>query len=263
VAIKLAIFSGLRQGEQFALRLGDLDFHAGQVRVRRTLSWDWKRQQKGESRSRFTSPKSKAGTRNVDLAPDLLEDLRRYADKRKAQERARLTAHLEGAERRPLDEVERHVADCLLFATSAGTPLDPRNVVDRVFKRALRRAEMRHLRWHDLRHTYASLQLAAGANIKYLSQQMGHASVQITLDRYSHLLQDSHPAQAAKLSAFVFASPPAVRGEAPAPGANEEPKTNQKNAKGSAFANLALTEDPLTAQKAVKDGVMSGLQNAA
>jgi len=44
----------------------------------------------------------------------------------------------------------------------------------------------------------------AGANIKYLSQQMGHASVQITLDRYSHLLRDSHPAQAAKLDSLVF-----------------------------------------------------------
>jgi hypothetical protein len=94
--------------------------------------------------------------------------------------------------------------DRLLFPSAAGTPLDPKNVVDRVFKKALNRAGLRSLRWHDLRHTYASLQLESGANIKYLSMQMGHASVQITLDRYSHLLQDRHPAQAAKLSSLVF-----------------------------------------------------------
>jgi integrase len=87
VPIKLAIFSGLRQGEQLALRIGDLDFHNGQVHVRQTLAWDWeKRDEKAKEeqkertapRYRFASPKSKTSVRNVDLPPDLLEDLRRY-----------------------------------------------------------------------------------------------------------------------------------------------------------------------------------------
>ncbi len=240
VPIKLAIFSGLRQGEQFALRVGDLDLHAGQVHVCRTLSWDWKRHAQGAVRWRITSPKTKAGTRNVDLPPDLLEDLRRYVAGLPDQD-----------------------PDRLLFATSAGTPLDPKNVVDRVFNRALTRAEMRHLRWHDLRHTYASLQLAAGANIKYLSQQMGHASVQITLDRYSHLLQDSHPAQAVKLSALVFES----TGSAKVVG---EGVTTEKGTKGSAIgtmksvpANALLTDHPGERQNSRENGERSVLQNAA
>ncbi|HWT78216.1 MAG TPA: site-specific integrase, partial [Candidatus Methylomirabilis sp.] len=187
VPIKLAIFSGLRQGEQFALRVGDLDFHAGQVRVRRILTWDWKRAKQDAPRWSLTEPKTKTSVRNVDLPPDLLEDLRGYV------------AGLPDKD-----------SDRLLFATSEGTPLDPKNVVNRVFKVALANAEMRQIRWHDLGHTYASLQLAAGANIKYLSQQMGHASVQITLDRYSHLMRDSHPAQAARLSSLVFDAPPAT-----------------------------------------------------
>lgn len=207
VPVKLAIFSGLRPGEQFALRIGDLDFHAGQVRVRRTLSWDWKRHAAGESRCRITSPKTKSAIRNVDLPPDLLEDLRGYV------------AGLPDKD-----------SDRLLFSTSTGTPLDPKNVVDRVFRKALERAELRRIRWYDLRHTYASLQLAAGANIKYLSTQMGHASVQITLDRYSHLLRDSHPAQAARLSALVFEAP---------------------------RANVVLKEYPRTPQNTVKDGERS------
>jgi integrase len=208
VPIKLAIFSGLRQGEQFALRVGDLDFHAGQVRVRRILSWDWKRHAAGASRCRITSPKTKSAIRDVDLPPDLLEDLHRYVAGLPDQD-----------------------PDRLLFATRAGTPLDPKNVVDRVFRVALTRAKLPRIRWHDLRHTYASLQLAAGANIKYLSQQMGHASVQITLDRYSHLLKDSHPAQAARLSRLVF--------------------------EGAMRANVVLTKDARTPENTVKDGERS------
>jgi integrase len=237
VPIKLAIFSGLRQGEQFALQVGDLDFHAGQVRVRRTLSWDWKRHAAGASRCRITSPKTKSAIRNVDLPPDLLEDLQRYKAGLPDQD-----------------------PDRLLFATSAGTPLDPKNVVDRVFRVALTRAKLARIRWHDLRHTYASLQLAAGANIKYLSQQMGHASVQITLDRYSHLLRDSHPAQAARLSALVFEGAPVAPptdDEHAAGRANEKPTENQKSTKGSARANVVLKESPPIPQNTVKDGERS------
>ncbi len=130
VPIKLAIFSGLRQGEQFGLRIGGLDFHAGQVRVRQQVNWLRKKHTADGERCQFSSPKSKAGIRNVDLASDLLEDLRRYV------------AWL--PDRDP---------DRLLFATREGTPLDPRNMVERVFKNALERADLRQIRWRDLRHT--------------------------------------------------------------------------------------------------------------
>ena len=151
----------------------------------------------------------------MDLAPDLLEDLRGYV------------AGL------PNKDPNR-----LLFSTSTGTPLDPKNVV----KVALAGFKLRQLRWHDLRHAYASLQLSAGANIKYLSQQMGHASVQITLDRYSHLLTDSHPAQAARLSAMVFDGASVT-----APAGDRQP----------ARANVALKESSLRPQNTMKDGERS------
>jgi integrase len=187
VPVKLVIFSGLRQGEQFALRVGDLDFHNGQARIERGLTWDDKRHAAGEVRYHFDTPKTDGSIRNVDLPPDLLEDLRRYVAGLPDQE-----------------------PDRLLFSTGVGTPLDPKNVVDRVFNPALRRAGLRHIPWHALRHTYASLQLESGANIKYVSEQMGHADVSITLNRYMHLLKSSHPAQAAKLSALVFGPTPAA-----------------------------------------------------
>ena len=71
-------------------------------------------------------------------------------------------------------------------------------------KKALQVAGLPDIRWHDLRHTYASLQFEACATPKHLSGQMGHVSVQITMDRYSHLLQDADPGQAARLSDLVF-----------------------------------------------------------
>jgi integrase len=220
VPIKLAIFSGLRQGEQFALRVSDLDFHGGQVRVRRSLRWDSKRTQADAPRYHFNEPKSKAGIRNVDLAPDLLDDLRRYV------------AGLPG------DDPER-----LLFPSAAGTPLDPKNVVNRIFKIALAGAGLASIRWHDMRHTYASLQLAAGANIKYLSQQMGHASVAITLDRYSHLLKDGNREQAGRLSSLVFE------------GAGTDPLVKTKGTQGVTLANGSLTEQERTDHKTIQDGV--------
>ena len=74
----------------------------------------------------------------------------------------------------------------LVFATGIGTPLDAQNVVNRHFKPLLRRAGLPSIRWHDLRHTYATLNLAQGTHPTLVQKSLGHASVQLTLDRYSH-----------------------------------------------------------------------------
>src|SRR5436190_12395248 len=81
--------------------------------------------------------------------------------------------------------------DELLFTTT-GKPLDRGNLVRREFKPALRRAGLPQVRFHDLRHTFASLLIAQGEHPKYISEQLGHASVQITLDRYGHLMPQSY-----------------------------------------------------------------------
>jgi integrase len=73
-----------------------------------------------------------------------------------------------------------------VFASSKGTPLDAQNIVNRHFKPLLRRAGLPDIRWHDLRHTYATLLLARGTHPTYVQKSLGHASVQLTLDRYSH-----------------------------------------------------------------------------
>jgi integrase len=74
----------------------------------------------------------------------------------------------------------------LVFPTTIGTPLDAQNVVNRHFKPLLKRAGLPNICWHDLRHTYATLLLARGTHPTYVQKSLGHASVQLTLDRYSH-----------------------------------------------------------------------------
>lgn len=74
----------------------------------------------------------------------------------------------------------------LVFATGKGTPLDAQNIVNRYFKPLLRRAGLPDIRWHDLRHTCFTILLARSLHPKYVQHLAGHASIQLTLDRYSH-----------------------------------------------------------------------------
>jgi integrase len=82
--------------------------------------------------------------------------------------------------------------------------MDPDNFSSRDWARALRRSKLQRIRFHDLRHTYASLLIAQGAHPKYIQAQLGHASIQTTLDRYGHLMPDVHEAEARKLDRMVF-----------------------------------------------------------
>jgi integrase len=82
--------------------------------------------------------------------------------------------------------------DAYVFASSIGGPLDGRNMIREVFEPARKRAGLPRLRFHDLRHSYASVLIAQGAHPKVISDQLGHASVQITMDRYSHLFDRAY-----------------------------------------------------------------------
>jgi integrase len=74
----------------------------------------------------------------------------------------------------------------IVFATAKGTPLDAQNVVNRHFKPLLRWAGLPDIRWHDLRHSCFTLLLSRGVHPKFVQHLAGHASIQLTLDRYSH-----------------------------------------------------------------------------
>jgi integrase len=161
----LSLTVGLRMGEALGLRWSDIDFDAKTLRVSRQLQ----RVRDGGGLV-FSEPKN-ASRRTVDLPQRAVEAFRSHR-KRQMGEQLR-----SGSEWQDYG---------LVFASGKGTPLDAQNIVNRHFKPLLKRAGLPNIRWHDLRHTYATLLLARGTHPTYVQKSLGHASVQLTLDRYSH-----------------------------------------------------------------------------
>jgi integrase len=92
-------------------------------------------------------------------------------------------------------ETQFQQPDHYVFTTDLGTPLQWSRVARQALEPALKKAGIQHLRWHDLRHIYASLLIAGGANITFVSRQLGHSSSQITLGVYSHLIDQERQAE--------------------------------------------------------------------
>jgi len=121
---------------------------------------------------KFTTPKSKK-SRRVDLSRELRRVLLELRDKRM------LEAFMNG---------KTSIADELVFPSKAGTVLDPSNLFHYYFLPCLEHAGLRRFRFHDLRHTFGSLLIQDDASLAYVKDQMGHSSIQITLDIYGHLI---------------------------------------------------------------------------
>lgn len=156
LVFRVAALTALRRGELLGLRWGDVELDRVRLHVRQTFG-----------RYGFAPPKSAAGRRVVPLSPALVGELRRW----------KLAAPPNPGG--------------LVFASRAGTPLDPDNLV-RAWERALRRAGLRHLPFHSLRHTAVSLLIAhERLNPKQLQTMIGHASIEMTFGTYGHLLPDS------------------------------------------------------------------------
>lgn len=128
--------------------------------------------------------KTAKSRRAAPLDDDLLAILRRHMA---AQNEERLRA---GARWRGKDWV---------FCTERGTPVDPHNLVERHFKPLVAKAGVPPIRFHDLRHTHATLALGSGAGIKEVSATLGHATTRMTLDTYAHLLPDAQREALARL----------------------------------------------------------------
>ncbi len=119
-----------------------------------------------------TTTKSKK-SRRVDLSREVQETLLEMREKRLQE------AYREG---------KSDISNQLVFKSPEGTILDPDNLYHRIFLPVLAAAGIRRIRLHDLRHTFGSLLLQNGASIVYVKEQMGHSSIQVTVDTYGHLI---------------------------------------------------------------------------
>lgn len=175
--LSTAIFSGLRVGELLGLTWSDVDFDHGQIRVRKQLD---------RVTAERVEPKTPHAVRDVMLIPALGRTLREH----------RLASPFSGA-------------GDFVFASSAGTGLDRYNVAKRGLAPAVKAAELNHagrakVTMHQLRHCFASLLIAQGLNVVFVSRQLGHASPSITLSVYAHLFDQAE--HAAKASAQLEAA---------------------------------------------------------
>jgi integrase len=174
VLIYTAAYTGLRSGELLALRRQDVDLLRGVLHVRRALK---------DVDGRLEFGETKTHTHRTVSLPQFLRDM--------------LREHLA----RPLPG--GNGPDALVFPSKTGKPLRHNLFYRRHFKTTVAGwtdakgkhhpgvlpARLHGLRFHDLRHTCASLSVAAGANVKQVSARLGHSSVMITLDRYTHLFE--------------------------------------------------------------------------
>jgi integrase len=158
----VAVRCGLRQGELFGLRLRDMDLERCVLHV------------SGQMQNGARTPaKTRRSHRTIPLTADLVRVLR-WHFQNQCEER-NFTA-------------EGWNSAGLLFCSENGTPLNPSNL-SRQFDIFLRTANLPNIRFHDLRHTYAALSIAAGVDLYTLSRRMGHNSITVTADKYGHLYQ--------------------------------------------------------------------------
>lgn len=176
----VALFAGLRQGELLGLKWSDVDLEAGTLRVNHAL-------QRVEGQLRLVPPKTATSRRSIALPPMAVEALRQH---RAAQTEERLLAGPEW------------LASELVFTTAWGAPIEPRNAT-RCFKRILARAALREIRFHDLRHSCATLLLVQGVAPRVVMEILGHSQIAVTMNTYSHVLPALQREAAARLEALL------------------------------------------------------------
>jgi integrase len=165
----LTIFSGARQGELLGLRWSDVDWFNNQIHIQRTYN-----------NQSWYDVKTETSNRKIDLGPAMMTELKKW----------KLAC--------PPCDLD------LVFPNEAGGPINHNNMCYRYFEPALKKTGIGKVRFHDLRHTYASLLIEQGENIKYIQNQLGHSSPTVTLNVYAHLMKPVNQEAACRLENSIF-----------------------------------------------------------
>jgi integrase len=178
--LRLAASTGMRRGELLGLRWRDLDLDRARLSVR---------QQYGRQGQQvvFGSVKTKAGRRSISLDATTVETLRLHREARTL-----VVAQFGGS----------YPTHDLVFCHPEGTPFDP-DVISQAFDRLVAAFGLRRIRLHDLRHTHATLGLAAGVSVKVMSERLGHSKASVTQDLYQHVIPGMQEDAAARIAAVV------------------------------------------------------------
>ncbi|MEK3744757.1 site-specific integrase [Brevibacillus sp. FSL K6-0770] len=179
IAFFLAITTGMRRGEILGLRWKDIDFENGEISVQQTLS------NKGDE---LQEPKTKSAQRSIALPEQTVAELKKHK-RRIAQEKLMARSVYQDND--------------LVVCTSVGTKVLPRNLI-RTYYRLLKKADVPKIRFHDLRHSHATLLLKKGVHPKIAQERLGHANIRITLDTYSHVLPNMQSEAAKQFGDSLF-----------------------------------------------------------
>ncbi|MEH7445189.1 site-specific integrase [Bacillus sp. JJ1122] len=175
----LALMTGMRQGEILGLRWQDIDLEKGLLRIKQTLSHDGK--------TFISGAKTQSSLRTINLSYQTLNILKKT---RNSIAKIKLSM---GSIYQDYD---------LVACCQHGTPLNPANV-RRTFKKLIKLAGLPDIRFHDLRHTHATLLLSQGVNVKVISERLGHSNIKVTLDTYSHVLPTMQEEVVRKLDQLI------------------------------------------------------------
>ena len=183
IAYVIAIFTGMRRGEVLGLRWCDVDFERSQLRVMQTVY------KPTGMAPQIQSTKTSGSVRSITVTEHVLNALKVH---RAMQREIRVAL---GADYKDHD---------LICPRADGMPMDPRGLLEH-FDLCIERSGLPRIRFHDLRHTHATLMLQLGQHPKVVSERLGHSNVNITLDRYSHVLPNMQ-ADAARMLSDAFKS---------------------------------------------------------
>lgn len=176
----LAISTGMRKGEILALKWEDIDFANSRLTVRRSYV-------RGYKGFMFQEPKTTAGIRNILLPDQTVQSIKKHKINQNVE---RLKAG-------------RHYQEFgLVFPTCTGKPMNPQQL-DEAWNKAIKHSKLPKIRFHDLRHTHASLLLKSGVHAKVISERLGHSNTSITMNVYSHLLPGMQEQAANKINSMI------------------------------------------------------------
>lgn len=184
LVFEVALISGMRPEEYLALQWPDLDFQRCTATVQRVIVW--KRWVKGWY---FAPPKTEKSRRTIPLPSYLMQKLQEHR-KQQLQHKLKMGSEYKNEHN-------------LVFTSEIGTPVSLRNLERRFFKPLLKNAGLPDIRLYDLRHSCATLLLAADENPKVVSERLGHSTVVLTLDTYSHVLPSMQKAATEKLESIL------------------------------------------------------------